>query len=268
MKQLQLDYVSDLHLSFYLNFNRGKYSKEQMEQLITSKIVPQIKGRILVVAGDISEFINAGIDFLNLCSKYYEKVFFVAGNHEYYLSNFISSSMKEKFNSESLNKVEEIKRLSANNDKLVFLDRNADNKGIAHFDNFKIAGDTLWYIPVGVKGWAFYRLLSNDSRMILSKESKKGRIISLHNSSMSWYESLPDDLDLIITHVPPIKTKKGSSCYYCEVDTFKAPIWIYGHDHIEEDLLLGKTRFVSNPWGYESKDLKIKTLTLRKKVKI
>ena len=75
--------------------------------------------------------------------------------------------------------------------------------------------------------------------------------------------SLPDDIDLMITHVPPIKSRK-SSCYYVDVDDFKTPVWIYGHDHIAKDETIGNTHFVSNPWGYESKDFAVKTLTLKK----
>ena len=70
----------------------------------------------------------------------------------------------------------------------------------------------------------------------------------------------------MITHVPPFRNKNNSrgnnSCYYTEVKEYKSPVWIYGHDHKEEDIIINNTRLVSNPWGYDTKDFKIKTLTL------
>ena len=71
-----------------------------------------------------------------------------------------------------------------------------------------------------------------------------------------------------MTHIPPIKNKnnnKGNnSCYYTLVEEYKFPVWIYGHDHKEEDIIINNTRLVSNPWGYDTKEFKVKTLTLTK----
>ena len=76
------------------------------------------------------------------------------------------------------------------------------------------------------------------------------------------------NIDLIITYVPPFRNKNNSrsnnSCYYTEVKEYKSPVWIYGHDHKEEDIIINNTRLVSNPWGYNTKEFKIKTLTLTK----
>lgn len=98
--------------------------------------------------------------------------------------------------------------------------------------------------------------------------TKKEKIQKLHNDSISWYNNLPNNIDLIITHVPPFRNKSNSrgnnSCYYTEVKEYKSPVWIYGHDHKEEDIIINNTRLVSNPWGYDTKEFKIKTLTLTK----
>ena len=83
-----------------------------------------------------------------------------------------------------------------------------------------------------------------------------------------FYIDLSNNIDLIITHVPPFRNKSNSrgnnSCYYTAVKEYKSPVWIYGHDHKEEDILINNTRLVSNPWGYDTKEFKIKTLTLTK----
>ena len=77
-----------------------------------------------------------------------------------------------------------------------------------------------------------------------------------------------NNIDLMITHIPPFRNKNNSrgnnSCYYTEVKEYKSSVWIYGHDHKEEDIIINNTRLVSNPWGYDTKEFKIKTLTLTK----
>lgn len=263
MSKLTVDYISDMHLSFYLQATSNGYDVKQMESFIAKNIAPKVQGEVLVIAGDLTEFTRSGFKFLELCSKYYSKVFFVAGNHEYYLSSIFFSGMKKEYGSESLEKIYELCELCNATDKIVMLDRLNENNGIYEYKGFKIAGDTLWYIPTTFRSWWFYYISSNDSRFIKSMLSRKQKIINLHETSMDWYESLPDDIDLMITHVPPIKSRM-SSCYYVDVDDFKAPVWIYGHDHIEKDETIGNTHFVSNPWGYESKDFAVKTLTLKK----
>ncbi len=263
MKSLNVDYISDLHLSFYIKSSDTGYSIKSIQEFIEKNIKPKVNGEILVVAGDISEFIESGILFMEECSKYYDKVFFIAGNHEYYISSMLNRNMKQEFNYNSLNKIKKICEVLKDNEKIIFLDRNNYNFGVVEYNGFKIAGDTLWYLPKGPSGWLFYYFSSNDSRLILSNLSKKDKIISLHEESMGWYNNLPNDLDLIITHTPPIDGK-NNSCYYCSVEPIKAPVWIYGHDHIGADFTQDNTRFVSNPWGYETKDFKVKTLTLKK----
>lgn len=263
MRSLNVDYISDLHLSFYIKSNSNGYSTMSIKEFVEKNIKPKVKGEILVIAGDISEFIESGIMFLEECAKYYAKVFFVAGNHEYYISSILNKNMKQEFDYNSLNKIKRICELLKENEKIIFLDRNNYNFGIVDYNGFKIAGDTLWYLPKGILGWTFYYLSSNDSKLILSDLSKRDNIIALHKESLNWYNNLPKDLDILITHTPPTNNK-NNSCYYCNVNSIKAPIWIYGHDHIEADFTRNGIRFVSNPWGYETKDFKIKTLTLKK----
>ena len=73
---------------------------------------------------------------------------------------------------------------------------------------------------------------------------------------------------MIVSHVPPVRSKESkvkNCCYYVDVGTgYKSSLWIYGHDHKENDEVYNNTRFISNPWGYDSKDFKIKSLVMRK----
>ena len=93
MKSLNVDYISDLHLSFYIKSDNNGYSIESIKEFIDKNIKPKVNGQILVIAGDISEFIKSSIVFLEECAKYYDKVLFVAGNHEYYISSMLNKNM-------------------------------------------------------------------------------------------------------------------------------------------------------------------------------
>lgn len=76
--ELNINYVSDLHLTHYIS---KKESITKIDKLVQDKISMQVKGDILVVAGDIDEDINRVSELLYSCSKYYKKVIFVLGNH-------------------------------------------------------------------------------------------------------------------------------------------------------------------------------------------
>ena len=266
--KLDIDYVSDLHLGFYAS----KLDKiELIDKLVEEKIKPQVNSNILVIAGDIDEDIDRVCEFLYACSKYYSKVIFILGNHEYYIPNikFIyTDKMAEEYNYNSMNKVYKLNEIFKDSNNIIFLDKTNSTKGIYNYNNFIIAGDTLWYKPNTIIDWIYNYPLQNDSRFILSELSKREKILKLHEDSINWYNNLPNNLDLIISHIPPIRNKNNNrgnnSCYYTLVEEYKSPVWIYGHDHKENDITINNTRFISNPWGYDTKDFKIKSLTLKK----
>lgn len=263
MRKLVIDYISDLHLGFYLPYNQNtKFNKNDIKYFVNTVIKPKIKGEVLVIAGDICEDIDVLIEFLNKCSNYYERIFFVAGNHEYYLT---TQEMLDDFDGLSENKIRKINKTFNNNEKIIFLDRF--NGGLYDYKGFTIAGDTLWYLPIGLEGWFFYMTMSNDSRLITDLFPSKERIMNYHLESVEWYDSIPK-VDLLITHVPPIHNPHSlydvNSCYLCSLQELKTKTWIYGHDHVEADFKKCGTRFLSNPWGYKSTDFKIKTIEIIK----
>ena len=266
--KLNIDYVSDIHLGFYVSKNKDL---KLIRKFVDEKIKSQANSPILVIAGDIDEDIDIVCEFLYSCSKYYDKTIFIAGNHEYYIPNirFIyEDEAFKKYNSNSMNKIYELNNTFSNNNDIIFLDKTNKTNGIYNYNGFKIAGDTLWYKPEKPIDWLYYYPMQNDSSFIMSNLNKKRKILKLNSDSINWYSTLPNDLDLLITHIPPFindKNKdKNNCCYHTEVDEFKSPIWIYGHDHIENDITINDTRFLSNPWGYKQKEFKIKTYKLQK----
>lgn len=184
------------------------------------------------------------------------------------ISNYFNIKWPKEYNYNSMNKVYRLNEIFKDNNDIIILDKTNNTKGLYTYNTFLLAGDTLWYKPVTLVDKLYNYPMQNDSRFILSELSKKDKIQKLHNDSISWYNNLPNDIDLMITHVPPFRNKNNSrgnnSCYYTEVKEYKSPVWIYGHDHKEEDIIINNTRLVSNPWGYDTKEFKIKTLTLTK----
>ena len=80
-------------------------------------------------------------------------------------------------------------------------------------------------------------------------------------SPFSLYQQIKIITDGLVTEEFNCETKFLANSL---VEEYKFPVWIYGHDHKENDITINNTRFVSNPWGYDTKDFKIKSLTLKK----
>lgn len=74
--------VSDLHLEGFKETDPEKLK----ELFIGSDLLD--KESVLVLAGDISSKKEKLFSFLEVCSKYFAKVLFVPGNHEFYFHQF------------------------------------------------------------------------------------------------------------------------------------------------------------------------------------
>lgn len=114
-----------------------------------------------------------------------------------------------------------------------------------------LAGDTMWYKP-NILDY----LIQTDMFFVKSK------INIYHKDSMNFYNKL-NNVDIMVSHVPPIKNV-NNTCYFNSVKDYKGRIWIYGHDHIPNEIVINKTLFLSNPWGYENKEFPVKSLTIKK----
>ena len=196
--KLNIDYVSDLHLTHYIS---KKESITKIDKLVQDKISMQVKGDILVIAGDIDEDINRVSELLYSCSKYYKKVIFVLGNHEYYIpviKYIYTDPMAKEYNYNSMNKVYRLNEIFKDNNNIIILDKTNNTKGLYTYNTFLLAGDTLWYKPVTLVDKLYNYPMQNDSRFILSELSKKDKIQKLHNDSISWYNNLPNNIDLIM----------------------------------------------------------------------
>ena len=130
----KLAYVSDLHLEHKRwRTQFPKINKEQLQKLDSS-----VNG--IAILGDLS---NPGYDnfynFLSYCGSIFKNVYFVAGNHEYYIKGFDDKNLSTYVYEKILKSVEKAKSLSGNSN-IHFL-----NNSVIELPNHKILiGSTLW----------------------------------------------------------------------------------------------------------------------------
>lgn len=85
MRKIRVDYTSDLHLMMLVN--KLNKSERFLTDFVENQLVAQdgSRGDWLVIAGDIAEYNSIVEQFLTICSRYWEQVFFVFGNHDLWL---------------------------------------------------------------------------------------------------------------------------------------------------------------------------------------
>lgn len=259
---MKIDYVSDIHINHYVPFKENQKKWEKRTKEWARRLMDSKEGDVLVIAGDFSEWNRQGIWFLEEASHYYKKVFFVTGNHDYYL---LSKNRRRKYR-DSKERQRDFMERAARIPNVQPLCRE-----IVHYNGKVIAGDCLWYLPVTPDDWSFYLHVSNDSNYIFIRGTfdKKGETRFLYKEAMDWYQSLENySIDLMISHIPPlhpsISPYKRNACYDCPVSFLVAPHWICGHQHLQGHFYKAGTTFYMNAIGYpdEGNDQKVLTIEI------
>src|SRR4029078_10107567 len=181
---------SDLHLEHY----PAKYNK--FNNIIKPTVIKDAENssQILLLCGDIghpntSKYIN----FLEYCSKNYEKTFIITGNHEYYYSDF------NQINSF-------INQLCKSFSNIYFL----NNKSHSINSKWVILGTTLWS---EIKDKDIIKDKMNDYHKITinNKILTPEFTIDLYNKNVDWIKKQikkHNDKNIIIMthHLPSFKT--------------------------------------------------------------
>lgn len=262
---MQIDYISDLHINHHIPFVNNQLKWEKRTKTWTESLMNTGTGKVLVLAGDFSEWNRQTIWFLEEASKHYEKVFFVTGNHDYYL---LSKSQKEKY-IDSKGRQAELIELASTISGVEPLIR-----GVSNYKGKVFAGDSLWYLPKTIEDWTFYKSVSNDSNFIsvlnigdYSSAGKEDQVRFLYKEALDWYDTLEGKhIDLMISHVPPvhppISTYKQNALYDCPVPFLASDHWICGHQHIQGNFEKAGTSFWMNALGYPEEHLNFKLHTI------
>lgn len=239
---MKIDYISDLHSDFHVKHS-GNYDKWEVKtHSFLESLLPDNKGKVLIIAGDLSHYNIQSKWCLEFFSKQYDKVFFVLGNHDYYL---VSNGQREKYKNNSKSREFELMSMIPHlqNVSMLF------DYVVYEYEGIRFAGSTNWYPLTEYKDIQFFHNMSNDSRLI------KGMDIGNENYKESEAYSKMNNVDVLITHVPPIiinsHHKYGSaSCYLNELKDVKAKYHVFGHCHEKGEYDKAGIKFYINAIGY------------------
>lgn len=241
-------------------------------------LLPRIEPRApwLVLAGDIGNPYKKNYSmFLETCSKGWDHVFAVAGNHEYYSHSArrLMSEIDEKIRS-VCSQFPNVTFLQK--DVFYLKDPGDPNKQIA------VVGATLW-TKMEPETQPLIRQIMNDYRTIFNDRSgtksyniSPAGIDNLHRDYASWlYDTVKAaEENPLISHIVIVTHHPGSfeildpqyggeenvinhayaTNYNRLIESWtKVKLWFSGHTHITKTCMVGQTRLISNCLGYPDK---------------
>lgn len=241
---MRVGIVSDIHSEFHQE-NPGW--------------IPKLPGNcdVIMIAGDISTGPDV-IASLKRISKAHPdtQIIWVAGNHDFYHTN-----IEEQYSA--------FRTACQKLDRIHFLENEHIKIGRYFF-----FGCTLWTNFTG-PDQAYEALAKDHAQHFINdfKSIKKGDrlldpndIADLHDYSKNWLrenlKKYPNDQTIVLTHFPPsvlLKHRKYEvtpATYYfnanCDelINEFEPGLWVFGHTHDTQELVIGKTKLISNQHGY------------------
>jgi len=202
-------------------------------------------------------------DFLKRCSFQFPNVIVVMGNHEFYNGRWFQSVDWMR---------EECDRFP----NVHFLERNTKDIGDVRF-----IGGTLWtdmnkYDPLTLHA---VRDMMNDFRVIRNDQAgftplKPADTAKRHRDTIDYFkcclEDKPELKFVVVGHHSPshqsihpqyANEHLMNGAYHSDLSEFildhpQIKLWVHGHTHHAFDYVIGETRVVCNPRGYESYDWK------------
>jgi len=235
---VKLRIMSDLHVEF------GPYE------------LPQTDVDAVVLAGDVHVKTNGVAWILKQFGNL--PVIYVPGNHEYYGKALprLADKLKEVTSDTNIHVLE--------NDCVTI--RGVRFLGCTLWTDFALLGDAMIakdearsrmsdYKKIRMSDASYRKIYPNDTARI-------------HSRSMRWLrttleEGRSDETTIVVTHHAPsilsVEPKDRSdpvSAAYASnleemVSTSGATLWTHGHIHSSSDYMLGPTRVICNPRGYE-----------------
>jgi Icc-related predicted phosphoesterase len=197
-------------------------------------------------------------DFLKRCSFQFPHVIYVMGNHEFYHGKFFAS-------------IDHMREEIAKYPNIYMLEQ--DTKVI---DDVTFVGGTLWtdmnkgdpLTMHAIEGMMNdFRIIRNDKREFARMSARD--VADRHARTLGYFKSvLADNKDkkcVVVGHHSPSyqsvhETYKSqylmNGGYHSDLSEFimdhpQVKLWTHGHTHYPFDYVIGETRVVCNPRGYE-----------------
>ena len=198
-------------------------------------------------------------NFLKYCSEDFPHVIYVAGNHEFYHGKFYQG-------------IDTLREECSAFPNVHFLENNS-----VTIDDIIFVGGTLWTNcnnRDSLTMWGLHQRM-NDYAIIKNDRDGYRRLstadtVQRHDQTLDYIETVvanasPDKKVVVVGHhAPSIKSihprylndREMNGGYYSALDDFilKYPniaLWTHGHVHNPFDYMVGNTRVVCNPRGYE-----------------
>jgi Icc-related predicted phosphoesterase len=220
--------ISDLHFEF-----QADHGKAFVESLSPDYDV-------VVIAGDMTMHKYGISEALRLFCNKYRNVVFVPGNHEYYASD------RGRVN------------VSLRKAKAHFPNLHVLENDVAEIEGHRFLGTTMWF-----KRTMMTDLLAPSWSDFLSIHGLFNWVYKQNEEALNFLQLEMKTGDIVVTHhLPSVRSVhekykyEQTNCFYvCDVDDLivrrEPALWIHGHTHESNDYVIGKTRVVCNPYGYD-----------------
>ena len=197
-------------------------------------------------------------DFLKRCSFQFPHVIYVAGNHEFYHGKFIGS-------------LQDLRNECGKYPNVYFMEDD-----MRTINDVTFIGCTLWTDmnkgdPLTLHAVADmmndYRIIRHDGHGY--SKLRPAHTLDRHRKSVGYIrtviEGLFDEKFVVVGHMSPSKLSTHpkyqndqlmNGAYSSDLSEFimdhpQIKLWTHGHTHHKFDYMIGETRIVCNPRGYE-----------------
>jgi predicted phosphodiesterase len=254
---MRIQFVSDIHL--------------EMEPIKKLSEFLKPTAPYLALCGDICAWYKKERlqTFLQYCSKHWKRVFYIAGNHEYY--NLPRKHLKDVGGSRSVGQVEDwLRSECVKYTNVSFLQKECVS---LPEENCVVVGCTLWTEVAGFATKEAAQLM-NDYRLIWNGGANPVSVAdvnAIHADHLAWLQatlgqiraSAPGARILVLTHhlpshrmiSPKFLGNPLNSCFASSAlercAAVKPHAWIFGHSHIRDWKVLDGVLCTINTHGYE-----------------
>lgn len=224
--------VSDIHTEFHADGGKGWVQSQDPTGV-----------DVLVIAGDLGTMREVPNVLAALC-KVYPHVVYVNGNHELYGTSFPEVAAARQKLDEALPNLHWL------------------HNAVTEIQGQRFVGTTMWFRdhPMNI----FYRERMND---FYSIKGFSPRVYPENREAVKFLRGSIREGDVVVTHHLPsdrsvdrrYRNSDMNRFYVCHmegtIEIKKPALWCHGHSHASNDYMLGNTRIISNPFGYQGHDL-------------